>query len=150
MTGELESQNLVPNSFNVITLWDTVDHIERPQEFLQHIFMLLKSGGILAVETTMEDSLLYRTAHYMYVLSGGIIRFPVARCHPFHHSTFYTTKTLRMALERAGFKIVKQEASDLSSKLINTNIIMRMILKIFSIVSLQLGGSLETVFYVQK
>ncbi len=149
-TGELEEQTFPKESFDVVTLWDVIDHIERPQEFLSRIHTLLKPGGLLVQQTTMEDSLLYRIAHYLYVLSFGFVRFPVARCHPMHHSTFYSSKTLQKAFDKAVFKIIRKQPDDLNPELINTVPTMRMLLKIISFFASLIGRPLEYTFYAQK
>ena len=150
LTGALEYQKLDSRSFDIITLWDVIDHNEAPQNFLGLLYSLLKPNGLLVVQTNMEDSLLYRIAHYIYKLSFGLIKKPVARCHPIHHSTFYSGKTLRIALERTGFKIVKTEADDLEPELINTNKLLRLILRIISFFASIVGKPHEITFYARK
>lgn len=149
-TGHLEQQNFKAESFDVITLWDVIDHVEKPQQFLNYVYMLLKPGGLLVVQTTMEDSLLYRAAHYMYLLSAGYVKKPVARCHPIHHSTFYSTSTVKVAMEKAGFSIIKQIPDDLNPELINTNFVTKKLLKIFSLLAQIVGRPLESIFYAKK
>lgn len=150
LTGELASQHLPELSFDVITFWDAIDHAEFPQKLLEHSYRLLKPGGIIILETTMEDSLLYRFAHYIYYLSFGYISLPVSRCHPLHHSTFYSSKTMHLALEKAGFFIIRKQASNLPSDLINTNKVTRFILGIISFFASMVRRPLEVTFYGKK
>ena len=149
-TGSLEAQNFLPESFDAITLWDVIDHIEKPQKFLENIYKLLKPGGTVVVETTMEDSLVYRIAHYMYILSGEYIKTPVLRCHPLHHSTFYSTHTMRKALTKAGFRNIIEKPGDLNPALINTTWLVRMFLYGIGVTSSLFNRPLETVFYARK
>ncbi len=148
--GELADQDFPAESFDVITLWDVIDHSETPIELLQHISRLLKKDGILVIQTNMEDSLLYRIAHYIYVLSFGIIRFPVARCHPLHHSTFFSTTTMQTALKHVGFRSIEVCGEDLDPELINTNFFGRVVLKIISFAAFLVKRPHEAVFYSRK
>jgi len=150
LTGELEDQALEENYFDVITLWDSVDHVEKPQALLNLVMKLLKPSGMVVVETTMEDSLLYRLAHYIHNISGGIIKMPVSRCHPIHHSTYYSTKTICTALEKSGFNTIAQEHSDLAPELINTNKFMQWILKRISLRASKINCPLEVATYAIK
>lgn len=150
LTGELGAQGLEENYFDVITLWDSVDHTERPQAVLDNVMKLLKPGGLVVVETTMEDSLLYRMAHHIHNISGGIIRLPASRCHPMHHSTYYSTKTICTAFERCGFSVIAQEHSDLAPELINTNKFMQWTLKGISLLASKIKCPLEVATYAKK
>jgi len=149
-TGELEKCPFELNSFDVITLWDVIDHVEKPQSFLERAYSLLKPGGIIVVATTMEDSLLYRIAHYLYKFSGGIIKHPASRCHPLHHSTYYSRKTMRKSLLKVGLEIIKEQPGDLNSELINTNYFTRLVLKCLSFAAFILDRPMETIFYARK
>ncbi|MBU4332459.1 class I SAM-dependent methyltransferase [Patescibacteria group bacterium] len=104
--GKLSELNLPANYFDVVTLWDVVDHSEESVRLLKDTYRILKNGGLIAVQTDMEDSLIYRLAHWCYVLSRGLIKSPVKMGHPIHHCVFYTPNTLRMALSSVGFKAV--------------------------------------------
>ncbi len=150
LTGDMESQNFAEGFFDVITLWDVIDHTEKPQFFLDFVYRALKPGGLVVVQTTMEDSLLYSIAHFIYKLSFGLIKWPVNRCHPIHHSTFYSTKTLAMALEKAGFSIIEQRSDDLGSSLINVSTLMRPFLNMVALLAKMVGRPLEAVFFAKK
>lgn len=49
--GDLLSVNLPPESFDVITLWDVIEHLERPDLHLARARELLKPNGVLLLET---------------------------------------------------------------------------------------------------
>jgi 2-polyprenyl-3-methyl-5-hydroxy-6-metoxy-1,4-benzoquinol methylase len=49
--GDLFSVDLEPESFDVITMWDVIEHLENPIEHLQAAHRLLHRNGILVIET---------------------------------------------------------------------------------------------------
>lgn len=98
--------------FDVITMWDVIDHSEEPVAFLRNAASLLKENGTIFVETTMEDSLVYELCAWLYRLSFGLIKGPVAKGHPVHHSVFFSRATLRNALVSCGLTVKAVEPSD--------------------------------------
>lgn len=150
VVGTEEEIELPEQSFDVITMWDSIDHLEVPQLYLDKLYKSLKNNGIIVVQTNMEDSLLYRVAHYLYKFSFGIIKLPVLRCHPIHHSTFYSSKTLGLALSRAGFRIIKTESDTLEPKLLNTNWFVKKVMDIINFFGAFFKMPLEITFYAKK
>ena len=83
------------HAYDVITMWDYLEHSVDPSADLRRAHQLLKPGGILAVSTGDIGSLAAR-------LSGS-------RWHlltPRHHNVFFQPHTLRRMLEQARFSVV--------------------------------------------
>lgn len=49
--GTLDSGILVGKKFDVITMWDVIEHVQYPKQELEKAFALLKPGGMIAVHT---------------------------------------------------------------------------------------------------
>ena len=49
--GSLKEANLEPESFDVITMWDYIEHSPDPSGELEHASTLLKKGGLLILTT---------------------------------------------------------------------------------------------------
>ena len=79
-------------SFDVVTAFDVVEHTLDPIQFLTQLRGLLKSGGLLVVTTP-------DTGHFLRSLMGK--RWPMLQ--PFQHTCLFSAKSLRMALEQAGY-----------------------------------------------
>lgn len=49
--GMVQNSKLPENSFDIITLWDVIEHIPKPHSLLTYLYSLLKPGGILFLQT---------------------------------------------------------------------------------------------------
>lgn len=58
--GTLASSNLPDNHFDVVTLWDVIEHLSDPRAELEHVFRLLKPGGWVVIHTMDIESLFAR------------------------------------------------------------------------------------------
>jgi SAM-dependent methyltransferase len=94
--GLLREAPLEPHSFDFVTLWDVIEHIPDFVGALRHVRMLLKPGGKLLVETQNVAS---RTAR----LLGRKWQHYKHAEHIYH----FDPRTIRLALERAGFRVVE-------------------------------------------
>lgn len=83
--------------FDVVTLWDVIEHLEDPVSVLRCIRKLLKPGGVLAFTTHNLDSALAR------VMRG---RYPFfMEMHTIHMNN----RTRDLLLEKSGFERVALE-----------------------------------------
>ncbi|MBI4232826.1 MAG: class I SAM-dependent methyltransferase [Chloroflexi bacterium] len=55
-TGTLDSVPLRAGSYDVVTLYDVIEHIPEPRPFLSRVFQLLRAGGLLHLVTPNIDS----------------------------------------------------------------------------------------------
>lgn len=50
-SGLVQDSSLPKNHFDIITLWDVIEHIPKPHFLLEYLFSLLKPGGVLFLQT---------------------------------------------------------------------------------------------------
>ena len=80
-------------SFDVVTMWDFIEHSTDPLEDLRHASRLLRPGGIVALSTGDAASLVARlTGSRWHLLT------------PRHHNFFFTTSSIDVALRHAGLR----------------------------------------------
>jgi 2-polyprenyl-3-methyl-5-hydroxy-6-metoxy-1,4-benzoquinol methylase len=92
--GTMATADLADESFDVVTMWDVIEHVESPSSEVRHAFRLLKPGGLLVVHTMDLDSLFAR-------LMGQ--RWPwLMEMHIY----YFTRRTLAMLLEKEGLEVL--------------------------------------------
>jgi 2-polyprenyl-3-methyl-5-hydroxy-6-metoxy-1,4-benzoquinol methylase len=93
--GKLGEIRLPPESYDAVTMLDILEHLPDPLGTLKEAHRVLKKGGILIVNTPDFRSL------SRFILGKGW-----AVLSPAEHLYYFTGKTLRWALERAGYRII--------------------------------------------
>lgn len=84
-----------PDRYDVVCLWDTIEHLERPIETIQKAARWLRPGGVLILTTGDVESRLAR-------LQGESWR----QLHPPTHLFYFSDATLRRAAGRAGLTAI--------------------------------------------
>lgn len=92
-TGSIESLTEGSSKFHVVTMWDTIEHLNRPDLALTNIRRLLHPGGVLALSTGDYGSLLRR-------LTGRRWRLFADPTHNF----FFDESRLKILLNRTGYE----------------------------------------------
>lgn len=109
--GNLEEAQFPEKSFDVITLWDVLEHFPNPSRQLQEIRRLLKDDGVIFMNTPNEEGLLRLLAHIIFRLSGGKITYPIRKLYHRFHLYYFTQRTLQALLEKNGFVLVRLDKS---------------------------------------
>jgi SAM-dependent methyltransferase len=95
LCGTLQDVSLEPGSFDVVTLWDVLEHVREPGEFLRLCGALLKSGGYLFANVPDLGSLQAKA---------------FGRCWPLllpEHFNYFTRKSLALCARKAGFRLLR-------------------------------------------
>jgi len=94
--GTLETAPWPPASFDLVTLWDLVEHVPDPRAVLMQAHRLLRPDGVLVLET--QD------------VASPFARLLGARWHHFKHAEHlyhFDAATIRRLLAQAGFAVVE-------------------------------------------
>ena len=107
--GKFWQQGLA-GSFDAVTLWDVIEHVNYPFQTLQCSANVLKPGGYLLIDTPCRDSFYHRFGEFTYQLTGG--RAPtflnaMYSSHLFGHKQIFSTAEMRQLFEAAGLQVVK-------------------------------------------
>ena len=54
--GSLEDYDPDPDTFDVVTLWNVLEHLPHPADDLRHIFQMMKVGGLLVISIPNLES----------------------------------------------------------------------------------------------
>jgi len=94
LVGTLPHADLEPSSFEVITMWHSLEHVHWPLEVLGEAHRLLAPGGKLFIAVPNIDSLPFR----WFGSEWYGLDLP-------RHLTHFAPWTLHLMLERAGFRV---------------------------------------------
>jgi len=81
--------------YDVVTLWDTIEHLRDINKVASHLLGLLKPGGYLFISTPNIDGF----EHWV-----GQDRHP--QIEPLPHLNYFSSKTLQLLLDRHGFAVL--------------------------------------------
>jgi 2-polyprenyl-3-methyl-5-hydroxy-6-metoxy-1,4-benzoquinol methylase len=98
LAGTLPHPALAPNSFDLVTLWHSLEHVHQPLNTLREIHRLLSPGGQVLVAVPNIESLSF--ARFGVDWFG----LDVPR-----HLTHFASATLNTMLEKAGFRVLARQ-----------------------------------------
>ncbi len=95
-------------AFDVVTLWDVLEHVNFPDRTLAAAARLLRPGGIVALDTPCRDAPFHKIGALTYKLSGG--RWPtllnVMYSHlPYGHKQIMSEQEVARFMETAGLDV---------------------------------------------
>jgi 2-polyprenyl-3-methyl-5-hydroxy-6-metoxy-1,4-benzoquinol methylase len=113
--GEFEDFPGEGRGFDAITGWDILEHARDPVGLLRAMRRRLAPGGVVALSTPNQRSILDLVAGALYRLSGQRFSAPLEKFYIEQHFLYFTPKTLRQAFERAEFGVaeLRHELTDL-------------------------------------
>ncbi len=94
--GDLFSANYKKNYFDIITMWDVLEHLKEPEKTLKEINRILRKNGVLIIETLNTNTLCNRVYRENWPLY-----------YPPYHIYYFNNKMIRNILNHSGFKIIK-------------------------------------------
>ncbi len=90
--GEFEKLKISPDTIDIITCFQTLEHMKNPQKFLKTAYRMLKRGGILLITTPNNDSLWKKIlGRHWFSYSHN------------EHLFFWGRKSLSLAFHKCGF-----------------------------------------------
>jgi SAM-dependent methyltransferase len=107
-TGDFAEFARSGETFDAITMWDIIEHARAPVELLATARRCLAPGGILALATPNQRSILDVVAGTAYRLTAGRLTAR-SKFYIDQHFLYFTPETLAAALGRAGFDVVRLE-----------------------------------------
>ena len=93
--GTIDNLNYSEGFFDVITLWDVLEHVPNPTEVLQKCHKLLVPGGYLYLNYPDYNSYASRIMKSKWIFLLSV------------HLTYFTRETIGKMLEKTGFQTLK-------------------------------------------
>lgn len=109
--------------FDLITLWDVIEHVDFPRETLESAAKLLKPGGMLFLDTPSREVLSYQLSQQLYRLTAGKISLFLPSLYStarYGHKQIFTQQQLSGLIESCGLEIVFS-AQSYTNKLFSGN-----------------------------
>jgi len=97
--GAVADADFARESFDIVTMFDVIEHVPDPSADLRKIYNLLKPGGLFVVSTPDIDGLFPRAS---YAAAGMIDHWP--HPEPPSHLFQFSKKTLSAMLRKTGFE----------------------------------------------
>ena len=96
--GDLLARDLGTCAFDVACMWDTIEHLKRPDLSVAALGRRMPAGGVLAITTGDMSS-----------VNARIRRGRWRLIHPPTHVHYFTRRSLARMLDRLGFDVVYSE-----------------------------------------
>jgi SAM-dependent methyltransferase len=83
-----------PSTYDVVTMWDVLEHIYEPERFTQKAHIVLKDNGIVIIKVPRADALIARIlGKYWWHLGSG-------------HVNYFSISTITQLLKKSGFQVI--------------------------------------------
>jgi 2-polyprenyl-3-methyl-5-hydroxy-6-metoxy-1,4-benzoquinol methylase len=115
-------------TFDVITLWDVIEHVYDLKETLESIHSLLNKNGLLLITTDNFDSLITDIGFTLKSTIGW--NWPLRRFLIPQNSVFLTPSTLFLASEKIGYSLQLIQGIDYPIDKINLTFPQKLLLRL--------------------
>jgi 2-polyprenyl-3-methyl-5-hydroxy-6-metoxy-1,4-benzoquinol methylase len=100
--GTLENSPFEAGTFDVVTLFECIEHLLHPGAALVAARQLLRDGGLLVMTTPNIDGIVPRTTYQLLGRTIGAWEHPT----PPHHLYQFSRRTLGALLQKSGFEVI--------------------------------------------
>lgn len=98
VTGTLANTQIPANYFDVVTMWDVIEHLTDPATEIRHVHRVLKPGGVFAIHTIDIESLFARVIGKRWPWLMEM------------HLYYFSPRTLSKMLTQNGFRVIYSSA----------------------------------------
>ncbi|MBU0516304.1 MAG: class I SAM-dependent methyltransferase [Proteobacteria bacterium] len=137
-------------TYDVITMWDVLEHLPRPQRALDLARRALAPGGTFILKTVSSRSLVELSARCLYHLSAGVLEGPLQRIYVPGHLYYFTSETLRRLLFNSGWRVVIEAQDDTPAPALFPPGVVRGLLRLMSLVQQFAGRRFELMVACRK
>lgn len=102
-TAFLENAHFESVFFDVVTMTDVFEHITEPERMLKEVYRILKRNGILFIK--VPNGLFNLFKFYVAKITGRLKNYDIF--DSYEHVVHYSQETLKLMLEKYGFKVIK-------------------------------------------
>ncbi len=102
--GQLHQACFADHSFDVVTMWHVLEHVEDPKSYLTEVYRVLKPHGLLLLAVPNVNDLLMKFA-YRIIKRRSLKLFSIndKEVHLYH----FSPKTIRSYFDKTGFDCLR-------------------------------------------
>ncbi len=98
------------NRFDAVTLWDVIEHVNYPYQTFHYAADVLRTGGLLLIDTPARDSFYHQFGEFTYRLTSG--KYPtflnaMYSSHLFGHKQIFSTSEMKNLFEAVGLEVIE-------------------------------------------
>lgn len=101
--GKIEDMDFDAHQFDAITMFDVIEHIIDLNSLLEKTSYFLRRNGLLIIKTPNANG-----------LSSKLLGSKWSSVQPEDHMYLFSPKSLRMVLEKYGYKVLKTQTHDIN------------------------------------
>jgi 2-polyprenyl-3-methyl-5-hydroxy-6-metoxy-1,4-benzoquinol methylase len=98
----LEKSGFSPETFDLIALWDVIEHVDDPEALLNQVRRLLRPGGMVVMETPDEGCASRALVRFIHKVTGGRVSQLRAMYYEAHR-WYFSRGAMSKLLRRVGF-----------------------------------------------
>lgn len=110
--GNLFEARFQKDSFDVITLWNVLDHLYYPKKTLSEVYNILKINGLVGIR--IPNALYQTKANSIYIKFQSLFRLMKIKSISVFHEFAFTPRAIKNFLKMAGFKDIEIKNSPLT------------------------------------
>lgn len=111
-TGDLLDEDYKNSSFDLITMWDFIEHVTNPIELIRRSYELLKPGGLILISTPNMGSFLTDVCGIIYSVNSGKVTKQIEKVYDIFHLSYFSDVTLRKVFEQNGLSVIYTKLSN--------------------------------------
>jgi 2-polyprenyl-3-methyl-5-hydroxy-6-metoxy-1,4-benzoquinol methylase len=143
-TGDFEALSArVPSAaggFDVITMWDILEHSRAPVALLEAARRRLAPGGIMGLGTPNQRNILDTIGAALYRATGGRVTRPLEAQYLSQHFLYFTPETLAATLHRAALEPIELRLEETDLRRLSLGTPTRLALRALFAIARLTGG----------
>ena len=148
--GTFDDFEPVVSDYQMVALWDVVEHTIDPHSFVRKAYRMLAPGGLLVLATPNISGLLNTVSESVYRSSGGVIKWLIKQLYVIEHVGYYTPNTLNRLILNEGFERKKIFFTETDLKRYKFSLTLHACLVVFFLIAKCLNRQNRMIYVAQK
>ncbi|KKP98818.1 MAG: Methionine biosynthesis protein MetW-like protein [Parcubacteria group bacterium GW2011_GWD2_38_12] len=150
LTGNLLNLPAQNEQFDVVTFWDSIEHMREVRQNIEKASAILKPKGYIVITTDNFNGFLSFVASLFYYASFTFLKYPIRKFFIPYNSCYLTHSKLKTILSQVGLKEVYYRGIDYPLSKIKLNFFERVILGILYKIGDLLNMNSQFIIIAQK